>query len=803
MRLKKLHINSSVPVDWKWPVNIGFIASLSPGQVLEELDGFHWLKHLAHGYMSSRVRNESNMLVFSGDLNKITKELVSNAYHLKTDLAAIFLEENLSTAEEYHESLEILTKIPTLHANSYFITEKPIGKSILAWLDEVIYQLSHNNALDKAIESTDWDGLLAITQLLIKESRVAAVMERLMDDIEKAKTLQNYHFDNVFNPEILGRLGSHSRGGDVPLNEKPEAIINAVKSNISRFQFDHESGESTTARDISTSHSSNISDMVDTIGADKRNKEKAGKNSLRFLQCVFVNGRNETPHHALLTNEAYDFKIKIDVPDQNWLQAGVISPEELPVKEGSEERVDILLRNGEKISWGHIMLPAIGSSDEAIFPIQIDTKGEQIFEIFAFHKTRLFQQVNVSVFFCQHPDEIAQNPGMKTQLINMPRTDLSDFDIKEKYGLTIVFTDGKPIIADEAGITEMTYESDIKTFNEAIKKTIEKYVKSNNPDDEDLILNLAKYGSLLYRNLFKTIGDLKKPIQIIADHTQHVPLEFIYLKELDENTLKLCPKASEALDNGQCESCNENEIKYICPFGFLCLQTIIERHRTGENTDLLKKKNTGIKQDVTLNRPAIPVLHKTLYGTSNKVEKVVAGLNAEIGQTLGEYSTETINADTWAVWKDGIKQDPDSLVIIGHVEPSPGGINDELEIGEDLKEKVFITEAYVNSGNTGIHPFLVLIGCGTQDLDLSFMDFAQHFKHCGAAIVLSTFTKIRGAHAGPLVQRLFEVLNQFKDREIPFGEAMLKLRQVLFAEKLYVSMAMVSHGDADWKLKIG
>jgi hypothetical protein len=86
---------------------------------------------------------------------------------------------------------------------------------------------------------------------------------------------------------------------------------------------------------------------------------------------------------------------------------------------------------------------------------------------------------------------------------------------------------------------------------------------------------------------------------------------------------------------------------------------------------------------------------------------------------------------------------------------------------------------------------------------MSFLDFSSHFKNSGAAIVLSTFTKIRGSHAAPLVVELLKILHSKKGgEEIRFGDAMLELRRKLFAKGLYVSMAMVSHGDADWKLKI-
>ncbi|NNK73071.1 MAG: hypothetical protein HKO94_07750, partial [Flavobacteriaceae bacterium] len=483
------------------------------------------------------------------------------------------------------------------------------------------------------------------------------------------------------------------------------------------------------------------------------------------------------------------------------------SPDDVGVSPGKpDERVDILMRYNGKLDQKPIMLPHVGSSDLAEFTVSHRLAEECTFEIFAFHKNRLFQHIGVSVYFCNHPNDFAMTPKMKIEMINMLRGDLSDFTDKKKYGSSIVFSDGLPIISKDLKIQELANEADIKQFNDGIRYLIEDYVKSEKPDDEKLILALADEGRVFYQTVLKRDWKFdENPVQIISSTTSHFPLEFAYIGELGPQVKSLCdkPKVQKALEEGKCCGCNKNGLKYICPLGFLSLRTIIERHRVGENVGLLKNRQLGIVENtVSLNRPPIPFMGKTVVGTSVNVDKVVSGLRSEVCKTIDKYSKQSREVKNWKEWLKAIEDDPDSLVIIGHVESAELRSRDSLEIGNDPITKRDLTDSYLRQESSTIQPIVILIGCNTQDVNMSFMDFAQLFKSMGAAIVLSTFTKIRGSQAAPLVNKLFTILSVSKGEEIRFGEAILKLRRALFAEGMYVSMAMVSHGDADWKLKL-
>jgi hypothetical protein len=638
---------------------------------------------------------------------------------------------------------------------------------------------------------------------MVRESRLDKVLDKILDKIKKSTKYKNYKFDKVISKKVQKSVDQYSgRYTDVPKKSSAD-IIKDVKEKKEAFQYDHETDESALIKDISVNHSANVSDMVEKIGEEMEELADADKTGARYLQCLFRDKKEKPIHHALLINQPYTLTVKIGVPDEVFLLGGEVSKDDVAVQPGKEERVDILLRYRDNMDQKHIMLPYKGSSTEAIFNVNIAEEGETHFEIFAFHKNRLFQQIDLSVFLCKYEEDLGNVPGMKIEMINLLRTTLNDFELKNKYGLSLVFTDGFPVLSQGKKITEIRDEDHINKFNEQLTEIIEKYVKSRNPNEEDLIFALTEQGSLLYKNLFDDSSVFDRPIQIISSSSRHFPIEFLYTYKLHRKAEKLCPNAGKALQKGKCSDCNSGDEKYICPFGFLSLRTVIERHRVGENVDMINPDSVGLKTDVSMNRPAIPILKNTLFGTTEKVDASQAGLRKRLRTKIKESSGSSLEALDWDQWYDGIKsRKPDSLVIIGHVEPSKRGGSNQLEIGTDLLRQTLIDEECVRASKAQTQPFMVLIGCNTQDIELSFLDFTNQFKKCGAAIVLSTFTKIRGSQAVPLVEKLVEILHSNKGKEIPFGKAMLDLRRKLFADGLYVSMAMVSHGDADWKLKI-
>lgn len=807
MRLLKRIEKSNVELEWNWPLEIGSIKELIDEEELEIFNRKYWLNKLAHSFSISRVRNKCNILFLFGTFDAIKASLKKYEFNIKADFLVILLDSGSKMPRNYKQKVK---KLQNLEYNSFYISVVPSDKEPFFWLDELIFNLSHNHSIDKAIELIFWsDGKLISTKEILDEGKVDVVFGKMIDDIAKSVNYTDYEFDDVFNTDIRNHIdwfsGQTIERGDkdeIP-DETPDEILNKTRSNKEKFTYDRESDESSLIKEISTRHSSNLSDMLPEFGSRGIKKENASKSSVRFLQCIFVNHKNKPSHHGLLKGRPYSLKVKIDVSDHDWLQGGDITNEDISFKSGKPEQVKIILRYRDRIDQENISVPSIGASTEAIYKIKIKEIGETHFEIFAFHKTRLIQHVGISAFFCDSKEEIRNIPKMKMKVISMPRRVLNDLQEKKQYGLSLVFTDGLPIMATETKIEEIRNEDHMNEFNRMLTKRIEKYVKdlNPNPDIDELFLSLAKLGRNLFINLFKCENIFDKPIQIISSRSKHIPIEFVYTKKLNRKATKLCPKAFQAVKAGKCKGCINGTEKYICPLGFVALRTIIERHQIGVNIDKLKNGSIGLNSDVTMDRPAIPILQQTLYGTSERVDSVQAGLRKRLGKKIKAYSEKSKEVHNWNDWSKGIKKNPDSLVIVGHVETKD--YSKQLEIGTDLLDQAHLDSEFISGSKTGQNPFVILIGCNTQDVEMSFMDFANHFKNQGAAIVLSSFTKIQGRQAVPLVEKLLEILYEKKGaRSFRFGKAMLDFRRKMFSDGLYVSMALVAHGDADWKLKI-
>ena len=198
-----------------------------------------------------------------------------------------------------------------IFANSFYFVKNQNQVDVLDWLNELIYNLSHNQSLDQAIESAGWKGSLALTSKLKRESKVDTVFEKLIKDISKTRRYRNYNFDKVFTEDIQRRIQYQTNTTDQPIGYRPSEVLKTVKKNKRKFRYDHETEESTIIRDIAVAHSDNVSDMAQTVGADEPGEDEVTTASVRFLQCIFLKNNGDAAHHALVINENYKLKIKM------------------------------------------------------------------------------------------------------------------------------------------------------------------------------------------------------------------------------------------------------------------------------------------------------------------------------------------------------------------------------------------------------------------------------------------------------------------------------------------------------------
>jgi hypothetical protein len=203
-----------------------------------------------------------------------------------------------------------------------------------------------------------------------------------------------------------------------------------------------------------------------------------------------------------------------------------------------------------------------------------------------------------------------------------------------------------------------------------------------------------------------------------------------------------------------------------------------------------------------------------LCAVSNKVDNYK---DEESAETQSERVQNALNqvmpgkvryVETWTDWKEQINTDrPSLLVLMPHTVTNEDYDLPEMTIGAD--DPLLVTHVlrpYVQSGDEAPAPVVLLMGCATMlagEADIPFQSLVGRFRQNGAAIVVSTRTKIRSRHSIPVFEEVIAILDQvIKDagHAHSFGDVMLTLRQRALAEGLPMVLTLFAFGDADWLL---
>ena len=160
-------------------------------------------------------------------------------------------------------------------------------------------------------------------------------------------------------------------------------------------------------------------------------------------------------------------------------------------------------------------------------------------------------------------------------------------------------------------------------------------------------------------------------------------------------------------------------------------------------------------------------------------------------------------ASDWHEWTDQVKTNPDSLILVVHIERDDALGVEKMEIGNaQFLIKNYFGVNKLKGENSDHAPLVIIIGCEPNNITYHGFDIASTLLSKGAAIVISNFTKIRGRQAGPIVIGLVEFLKTLRGQEFRLGDVVLKLRQQLLAKGIMASLSLMVYGDADWKIKI-
>lgn len=542
----------------------------------------------------------------------------------------------------------------------------------------------------------------------------------------------------------------------------------------------------------------------------------------RFLQSQFTRKGDEKPVTTfLLPKTVYTLNVFIGEKDEDYqstdipVDTGIIF-KNIKVKKAVID-LHVHCNTLKKPLIGKITIPREGNSSIAAFAINTGQK-EKILEaaVYAYYKGNLLQKQSLRFDIRNASDKaVLKKPEKRNEVVldsdisgqgnkTPAKASISEPPKTGKSELPAGHTNNKPL-----GFKYNTaFEALAKKIRDFIEKSVIDREQSKQPltheSNVTLLRKLATQGSLLFRNHIK--DEVKGLIQIVSVREEYTPLEFVYSKPAPLPEAGLCKNAIDYLKKGKCGNCKPpgaDAHSHICPFGFWGISNVIERHKYSIKRDNPDNSDYILESAASSGRKVKTVLNRTQFAESERMGNGNAGLIKEVDTAITNNSHSAFKVNDWNSWKASVvKNDPDCYFLIVHMEEDERVGTDALEIGKEDLLPITLIEADLirKEGNPTKMPLVVLIGCETSDLDSYSFGAPDLLIQTGSAIVLSNFTRIRGRQAGRIVIRLVELLKQYAQEPVEFGVVIRKLKQELLAEGNMVSLTLLAHGDADWKI---
>jgi hypothetical protein len=540
----------------------------------------------------------------------------------------------------------------------------------------------------------------------------------------------------------------------------------------------------------------------------------------RYLQAKILSfEQRQQITESLSYTTVYLLLIRIGLSETGWSKADHSFPDSKVFEDSTNQQETILIVfiYGQEpvIEYKELTLPRFGNSAEIDFPFVTANSGELFTgDIYAYHKGRILQKITIEIPYENYPGK-----GLQLKETFIARRKLNNLDMRLAFA-TSLFYDSKSDANDKlSGLVgkepiHLNLEDPLKDLLKEIRDTIEIALTEveddgqtpkakediNDPYNVELLRDLALMGNTLYVDHLKR-KELTGPLQIVTNRNEFIPLDFVYTFPAPSEEATLCENALDALQNGACKGCLKDKnapAPHVCPFGFLGISDIIERHTTETQAD--GKSDYMIRAEPSIGRNILTILKQTLYASSNRVAALTPNLEADI-ETCLNACTKFSRAGNWKEWTTAIgKEKPDTQIMLVHVE-SDAKRKTKLEIGNELMLQNYFEPSTIKSSEKDQSPLMIVMGCETTNIENYAFDISNRLINCGAAIVLSNFTKIRGRHAGIILMTLVELLSADPGKEKSLGEIIVRLKQLLLAKGIMASLALVALGDADWKIK--
>ena len=819
LRTRSVYVSYGDPaafVNWSWPLNVGVLDNQDAQSFTDKLQE-RWWSNLSNIIILDEDEDVCDLLLLPFSLAEGLSK-VRHSSPVKASLVIVLggMSDNWQRSEA--EKTELMIKIGAAGIAILDIKEK----DQIQWYNYLIEEISHNQPLDIAIKiATQYFGekepyyFWTVPELL-ETSRLQDKVTDFIDRLESMPIDEKVQLNDRASHVLHLGEGEHF----------PDQIAQGLRDRMAHSTFDAESGDATDMADLFESTSSSV-----------RSKElKIARN--RWLQAQ-LSANERIIKKGFLPNTTYDLKVFIGpIPaNEDTLIAPEAFPEdELPENKGNHQLTVVFSEpyHVPEPQIKTIILPSSGRSTSCLYHFSTASdKSDFEARIVVLYENRILQTVLLKAYVKADLGSLDEKDWISLELETAINPNLFGLEHKRKFNgafflnknndglsrMLSVFGDDAKLISLE-GIKE--FKNNIESRLEEIADRPRSFPKDfKSKATTELMRYLAFQGNSLYRALvLDRIGKdheivKAKRIQIVsADHDVFFPMEFIYDAPLPSMDAEFCERAEDALKKGICQNCNEGKVAgsaAICPLGFWGLNKVIERHlsdRPVDSDELLRPSEHLIKKDALADRKILDSISSALFAASDKVDKS-SDKNATLTQKekvmncLGTFvKGKVTEVDTWKGWVDGIANEKPSLLVLM---PHTVQVNDiaAMEISADeLLPAGAITEQYVAKKDSP-PPVVLLMGCETDKGgidDIPFQRLVAPFRQNGAAIVLSTRTKIRSRHSVPVFEKLITELSK-PSKVISFGDVMLALRRDALVSGLPMVLCLFAYGDADWKIE--
>lgn len=835
---------------WKWPIDIRYVP-LGMSVELPDWSDEYYVERFTKLYISDAERRHYNILMSPIENSELELSLRSVSQWNIDSVDYIILYTSNSVASFNNLPVDLLNYwVRRFNSGGISIVcRENINKN---WQRDFLIELSHDKDLVEALQSSTPEGLHYISRKVRHAAKLSTYLTALGVTLGSFKGLdakleintedvrfiqKNKNNIQDLSREILEKkdgLPYHSESSSATdikiLNEAIESEIPGFESDYRNIDFrnlnrsyKNEGVEIRSSRSRGvTPPRSGRSKSTRGRGSSKDGKKKTAKgkkdsSGVIYLQSI-IQDENMDKHWVLLPQSDYNLIIRYGPDLNSWATAseGVPKDDFVFDQEGVAEMFFVILIPGkEKIKKDFKLFKDRQASQPVQIPITTDGPNKPfICEVMAYHKNRMFQR---AIITCPVVEKIedAGLAKLHTEVVESIRLSTAFFSTSETADLSIDLRkdgDKKRLMQVSGDQIDIKFENSFEDKVENLTYLIQAKMLSDDSTQQEFdstMIDLAQSGRELFDNIFKGRSSFGDFIQIISDLNDYFPLEFIYTYPPPSNKAAICKKAlaKSNTENKCCGTCfdinSDKVVEHYCPYGFLGLRTKIERFKIGDKREFIKNNNDlSLLLEPLPGRSELVILDNPLYATANRVDAVQSNLSNDLNEALKKISKKPKRVKTWKSWVSNVQSSsPRSLVLIVHTEKNDKG-QDVLEIGADLKEKIFISKDHVLSEKHPNPPFVILIGCNTTNPGQGAFDFSAHFINKGAAIVLSNIAEITGRKAALITKTLISTIENLKGKNIKLGELVLKMRQELLTQKIIAGLSVVAHGDADWTIKI-